>query len=159
MSQNNAPQDVLALIEADHRTVENLFSQAETAQDNNQLYSYFNQLYKELSLHTRAEELVFYPAMREYEELEDLIAEAEEEHVEAKELLEELKLLSPEAAEFKTKLSQLKDAVQHHVEEEESEIFEAVRECMGDVELQQLQGDFANAKKMIQADVESAMSS
>ncbi|ARV59335.1 hemerythrin [Nostocales cyanobacterium HT-58-2] len=149
-------QDILSLIEAEHRQVEQLFTAVETA-GNNKLYDFFNQIYKALNLHTRAEELVFYPAMQEYEETRKYIQEAEEEHEEANVLLEELKVLKPTDSEFKTKMSDLKKAVQHHVKEEESEIFSAVRQCMNQEQLTQLGREFQEAKAKIEQDVEIAM--
>lgn len=149
-------KDILSLIEAEHRQVEQLFAEIETA-ENTKLYDYFNQIYKALNLHTRAEELVFYSAMQEYEETRKYIQEASEEHEEANALLEELKLLKPTDSEFKTKMSDLKKAVQHHVEEEESEIFSAVRKCMNQEQLTQLGQEFQEAKAKIEEDVEVAM--
>jgi hemerythrin superfamily protein len=145
--------DVFDLIKADHRQVEKLFSQIETAKDAAQKYDYFNQLYQELNLHAETEELVFYPAMREYEETQDLVEAAEAEHVEAKELLEEIQYLSPESAEFKHKISQLKQAVQDHVEEEENEIMPKVSQSMNKKELQQLAQEFKQTKSRIQEDM------
>ncbi|WP_017317416.1 hemerythrin domain-containing protein [Mastigocladopsis repens] len=149
-------KDILALIEAEHRQIEQLLAEAENAK-NTQLYNYFNQIYKALNLHTGAEELVFYPAMQEYEETKKYILEAEEEHEETKALLEELKVLKPNDSEFKTKMSDLKKAVQHHVKEEESEIFSAVQKCMNQEQLIQLGQEFQEAKAKLEEDVEVAM--
>lgn len=151
-------QDILSLIEAEHRQVEQLFTKIETA-ENTKLYDYFNQIYKALNLHTRAEEFVFYPVMQEYEETRKYIQEAQEEHEQAKALLEELKVLKPAESEFKTKMSELKKAVQHHVQKEESEIFSAVRQCMNQKQLTQLGQEFQEAKPKIEEDVEVAMTS
>jgi len=149
-------EDILSLIEAEHRQVEQLFAKIETA-ENTKLYDYFNQIYKVLNLHTRSEEFVFYPAMQEYEETRKYIQEAQEEHEQAKALLEELKMLKPTESEFKTKMSELKKAVQHHVQEEEREIFSAVRKCMNQKQLAQLGREFQEAKPKIEEDVEVAM--
>src|SRR6476619_1473067 len=130
-------QDILELIATDHREVEQIFAQLENASSLEQLYQLFNQLYKELNLHSRAEELVFYPSLREYEDTDDMIEEAESEHEDAAALLEELKALSPDLPEFKAKIAELKEAVQHHVQEEEAEVFETARDCMDDQQLKQ----------------------
>ena len=150
--------NILELIQSDHRKVENLFSEIENANDDDRVYGYFNQLYKELTLHSHSEEMTLYPAMREYEETEDMIEEAEEEHVEAEELLEEIKSLSPGSTEFKAKIRELKEAVMHHVEEEETEIFPAVSECMSDEEMQELAEEFQEVKSKLQSDVTDAVS-
>lgn len=150
-------KDILVLIEADHREVEKLFAEIENAKGAKKAQEIFNQIYKELNLHTKAEELVLYPAMQEYEETQEYIEEAEQEHNSAKILLEEMKALSPNDSEFKDKMQQLKEAVMHHVEEEEEEVFEAVRDCMDDKELQELGQEFQDAKARLEPDIKVIM--
>ncbi|SRR5579883_1202753 len=148
--------DILSLIEAEHRQVEQLFAEIEKAKKG-KLHEHFNQIYKALNLHARAEELVFYPAMREYDETEEYVEEAEQEHEEVSVLLEEIKALQPTDSQFQEKLSELKEAVQHHVEEEESEIFSAVRECMDEQQLTELGQEFQKAKAKLEPDIEAAL--
>ncbi|BAT53838.1 hemerythrin HHE cation binding domain-containing protein [Nostoc sp. NIES-3756] len=148
--------DILSLIEAEHRQVEQLFTQIEKAKGN-KIPSYFQEIYKALNLHARTEELAFYPALREYEETQEYIEEAEEEHEDVSVLLEEIKAMKPNDPEFLEKISELKQAVQHHVEEEESEIFDAVRECMSEEQLTALGEEFKKAKAKLEPDVEAAL--
>ena len=148
--------DILSLIEAEHRQVEKLFAEAEKAKGA-KLVEQFNQIYIALNLHARTEELVFYPALRDYEETEQYVEEAEEEHEEVSVILEEIKVLKPTDPEFKEKMSELKEAVEHHVEEEESEIFNAVRECMSEKELSELGQEFQEAKVKLMPDIEAAL--
>lgn len=156
MAKASKQADILSLIEADHRKVETLFAEIEQA-DAAGMYACFNQIYKELTLHAEAEEIVFYPALQEFEETEEYIEEAEEEHEEARVLLEEMKALRPEDPEFKSKLMALKEAIQHHVQEEESEIFEAVRSCMDGETLMELAEEFTDVKRKYEQEVETAM--
>ncbi len=149
-------KDILALIEADHRKVEDLFAELAGTKDAKKGQQIFKQIYKELTLHSKAEELVFYPAMQEFDETQEYVEEAEEEHNSVKILLEQMKALKPNDAEFQTKIQHLKESVTHHVEEEESEIFEAVRECMDDEELEQLAQEFQAAKARLESDVQIA---
>ncbi|MDZ8089828.1 MAG: hemerythrin domain-containing protein [Nostoc sp. DedQUE12b] len=148
--------DILSLIEAEHRQVEKLFAEAEKAKGA-KLVEQFNQIYIELILHARTEELVFYPALREYEETEQYVEEAEEEHEEVSVILEEIKGLKTTKPEFKEKMSELKEILEHHVEEEESEIFNAVRECMSDQELTELGQEFQETKAKLVSNVEAAL--
>jgi hemerythrin superfamily protein len=150
-------KDVLALIEADHRKVEELFEQLEKAKSAKKTYEFLTQIYKEVNLHARAEELVFYPAMREYDETTEFIEEAESEHEEAEILLEQIKGMSPSDEQFQDKIEQLKEAIQHHVEEEESEIFKAVRECMDADQLKSLGQEFQEAKSKLEQEVVAAI--
>ncbi|MBE8991098.1 hemerythrin domain-containing protein [Nostoc sp. LEGE 12450] len=148
--------DILALIEAEHRQVEKLFAEVEKAKGE-KLVEQFNQIYVALILHARTEELVFYPALREYEETEQYVEEAEEEHEEVSVILEEIKALKPTDPEFKEKMSELKETFEHHTEEEESEIFNAVRECMSDKELTELGQEFQETKAKLVSNVEAAL--
>ncbi|MBD2460882.1 hemerythrin domain-containing protein [Oscillatoria sp. FACHB-1407] len=149
--------DILSLIEADHRTAEKIFAEAEGAKGAKKMQECFDQLYKELNLHAYAEELVFYPAMQDHEETQEYIEEAEEEHNSVKILLEEMKSLEIGGSEFKTRMMHLKESIMHHVEEEESEIFEAVRGCMGEEELMELGQEFQAAKGRMEAEVEESL--
>lgn len=149
-------KDILSLIEADHRKVEELFAELESS-DGKEAISLFNEIFKSLELHARSEELVFYPAMREYDGLENLIAEAESEHTAAKILLEQMKSFNPNDDEFQVKLGHLKESVMHHVQEEESEIFDAVRECMNEDELMSLGEEFQAVQPKIIDDVEALL--
>lgn len=149
--------NIIELIEQDHRKVESLFKQIKTAKDSKKSIKLFNEIYQEVNLHAKAEELVFYPAMREYDETVEYIEEAEEEHEGAEVLLEEMKDFNPKDAEFKEKLEELEAAILHHVEEEEGEIFEAVRKCINEEQLQALGKEFQAAKSKLQKEVQEAL--
>jgi hemerythrin superfamily protein len=149
--------DILSLIELDHRATEQLFDELEGTKAKKKTQELFNQIYKELTLHAKAEELVFYPAMMEYDETKQYVEEAEEEHNSVKILLEQMKALEPNDSEFENKMMNLKESVLHHVEEEESEIFDAVRERMDDQQLQKLGEEFQAAKSRLQSDVEAQL--
>lgn len=156
MAKSQAATDILSLIEADHREVEQLFEKAEKAKGK-KLQDSFKQIYKAMSLHAQAEEVVFYPAMREYEETAQYIEEAEEEHTSVKVMLEQMKAMKPNDEDFTDMMMDLKDAIMHHVEEEESEIFETIRECMDDALLQDLGQEFQQAKANLEADIEALL--
>ncbi|MEH2166140.1 MAG: hemerythrin domain-containing protein [Nostoc sp.] len=147
--------DVLALIEAEHRKVEKLFAEAEKAKGAN-LVDQFNQIYIALILDARIKELVFYPALREYAETEQYVEEAKEEHEEVSVILEEIKALKPTNPQFKEKMSELKEALEHHVEEE-SKIFNAVRECISDKELTELGQEFQETQAKLVSNVKAAL--
>ena len=89
-------------------------------------------------MHTQIEEQIFYPALRSFEETKDLIPEAFEEHQEVKDILEEMSSLNPGNDEFMDKLTELRDSVEHHVEEEEGEMFPKAEQVLGQSRLQEL---------------------
>ncbi len=148
--------NILSLIEEDHREVEQLFEEFDSAKGR-RLQTLFNQIYMEMTLHAHAEELSFYPAMREYEETAKFIEEAEQEHNSVKILLEQMHSLKPGDAEFKTKMSHLKESMLHHIEEEEEEIFPVVTDCMDEAELEKLGQEFQAVKERWRADLQAAM--
>src|SRR4029453_2921703 len=107
----------------------------------------FDKIDTELEIHTHIEETVFYPAIEEQEQLKDMVAEALEEHHQAKELLEQLEKLRADDHDFGSKLQQLMEAVEHHIEEEEEgEMFPQIRELFDEDELEQLGEDLESAK-------------
>ena len=146
--------DILDLIKKDHRQIETLFSEVETTDDTQKLYQCFNQLYEEISLHTEVEEQTFYPAIRDYcEDADELVDEAQGQHDEAKQLLEEIESLSPTSAEFQAKIRELKQAIQHHVQEEETQVFSQARQCMSEAKRLQLGNEFEAVKSQLQSEM------
>ncbi len=110
--------DAIALLKADHRKVEELFSQYEGARTANQKLKLAQQICLELAVHARIEEEIFYPACRG--EIEgDLLDEAHVEHDGAKVLLAEIAAATPADTFFDAKVMVLSEMIEHHVKEEE----------------------------------------
>jgi hemerythrin superfamily protein len=99
-----------------------------------------------LEIHAHIEETVFYPALEEHEELKQMVAEALEGHEEVKTLLAEIEDLGSESYDFGAKLQELMEAVEHHVSEEEGEMFPKVRDVFEESELAQLGKELESAK-------------
>ena len=137
--------DPFELLKADHRKVEQLFSQLESASGKQKL-QVFDQIRTELELHTHIEEKIFYPALEEPEETHDLALEAYEEHAVVKNLLKELGRAKSASDEWEAKAKVLQENVEHHVEEEENELFEKAESALGEEELEEL-GDRMAAEK------------
>jgi hemerythrin superfamily protein len=138
--------DALEILKQDHQKVKKLFGEATHASDRNKRKDLFDQIDTELEIHAHIEETIFYPAVEEHEEFKDMVAEALEEHQEAKTLLDELEELGTDDHEFGSKLQQLMQAVEHHVEEEEGKMFPKIQEIFADDELEQLGQDLESAK-------------
>ncbi len=126
--------DAIAILKQDHRDVEDLFEQFEDAATLSQQQKIAGQICEALRLHAEVEEEIFYPAAREAIEDSDLIDEAEVEHGSAKMLMEQIESgnLTPEM--FRANVMVLKEYIQHHVEEEEKEIFKQVKASKLDLE-------------------------
>ena len=111
-------QDAIALLKADHRTVEELFEKFESASGSSNKRKIANQICLELTVHTKIEEEIFYPACEGKIE-EDLLKEAYVEHDGAKVLIAEIEAGNPEDEYYDAKVKVLSEQIEHHVEEEE----------------------------------------
>jgi len=109
--------DAIALLKADHRKVENLFALYERAKGRDRKKALADQVCLELSVHTKIEEDIFYPACRE--KLKDaLMNEASVEHDGAKVLIAEIEASDPEDEFYDAKVKVLSEMIKHHVKEE-----------------------------------------
>jgi iron-sulfur cluster repair protein YtfE (RIC family) len=137
--------DVIKLLEADHREVEDLFTKAESTSGAAK-QQVVTKIASELTLHAEVEEQIVYPAMREVG-LNDMVDEAEQEHGRVKELVAQLETMDATTDAVDSVLAELKADVQHHVEEEESEAFPKFRDALEQAELQTLGARVEEAKQ------------
>jgi hemerythrin-like domain-containing protein len=144
--------NALELLKQDHDKVSDLFEDVDDADTIETKREIFARVKSELQLHARIEETIFYPAFQHKEGFEDLIAEAYEEHQEMKDLLADIDALLGEALredaeeEFEDKFDELVDCVEHHVDEEENELFPRIEETMSEAELEALGARLEQAK-------------
>ena len=128
-------ENVVDLIMADHREVEKLFGRLKDEPDQRpMLVPVVTTL---LIAHSRAEETEVYPVARDEAGQADNVAHSQEEHAEAEELLERLKVMDHHSEEFTSTLEELIAAVTHHVEEEESSVLPGMRRNLSEERLQQ----------------------
>jgi len=117
----------MQLLKQDHRTVKELFAEYARLDDGDgvQKDRLWQQINEELTIHAEIEERLFYPAVRDVktDEAEDLVNEAVEEHHIVKTLLEELSGMTAGEDTFDAKMKVLKETVEHHIAEEEKEMF------------------------------------
>ena len=116
--KNGTPKDAIALLKADHRQVEEWFSEFEKAKDDKRKLALAKQICNALKVHTQIEEEIFYPAFLESTEDEDTHHEAEVEHTGAKKLIAEIEA-SPSDGYFAARVTVLSEMIKHHVKEEE----------------------------------------
>jgi hemerythrin-like domain-containing protein len=129
--------DAFELLKADHRKVSELFDSLEAASGKEKL-NVFNQIKTELELHAQIEEKIFYPALEKPEETHDLTLEAYEEHKTVKSLLAELSRSKTANDEWQAKAKVLRENVEHHVDEEENELFDKANDALSDEEIEAL---------------------
>jgi hemerythrin superfamily protein len=113
--------DAIALLKADHRKVEELFEKFETATRDGSKERIAKQICMELTVHSKIEEEIFYPACKDAVE-EDLIDEAYVEHDSAKVLIAEIEAGGPDEHYYDAKVKVLSEQIEHHVEEEEKRV-------------------------------------
>ena len=113
--------DAVALLKADHRKVEDLFAKFEAAKGDGKKQALAEQICMELTIHTKIEEDIFYPACEGKVE-EDLLKEAYVEHDAAKVLIAEIEAGGPDDEFYDAKVKVLSEEIEHHVEEEEKRV-------------------------------------
>jgi hemerythrin superfamily protein len=132
-----ASVNAVQMLKADHQKVKELFEQFEQAGD--RAYAkkreIAEQVFEELEIHTKLEEEIFYPAMQERggKEGEELIAESIQEHHVVDVLMAEMHKLDAKDDEWEAKFTVLQENVEHHVEEEEGEMFPMAQEKLGEI--------------------------
>ena len=137
--------DAFNLLKADHRKVEELFSQLESASGQAKM-RVFEQIKMELELHTHIEEKIFYPALEKPKQTHDLTLEAYEEHDVVKKLLQQMSKAKSATEEWQAQAKVLQENVEHHVEEEETELFEKAEAALSEEQIEAL-GEQMEAEK------------
>jgi hemerythrin superfamily protein len=150
-------QDAIALLKADHKAVKELFKQVEETSERAkaQLQRLGDQICAELTVHTQIEEEVFYPAVQErtkrgHKEEKDLVLESYEEHAAAKKVIEDIRATEPGDDSYKPKITTLSEMVDHHVKEEEHDLFPSVKELFDEDELVELGQRLSELKARLQ---------
>ena len=127
--------DAIALLTEDHKKVKDLFEKFEKLSDRSKVNKkkIADQICLELTVHTQVEEEIFYPAVREPIKDDDLMDEAMVEHASAKDLIAQISDMDPGDDLYDAKVKVLSEQIEHHVEEEEGEMFPKVRKAKVDL--------------------------
>jgi len=118
--------NAIEMLEKDHKEVSKLFSKFEKARGAAAKQDLVNQIGDALAIHATIEERHFYPAVRE-KRTEDILLESLEEHLAIKRVIADLLRMSPDDESYDAKVTVLKEEVEHHVEEEEKDLFPKVK--------------------------------
>ncbi len=151
-------KDAISLLKGDHEKVRKLLAQLgkASARALSRREELLQAIEQEIKIHTTIEEEIFYPAFRDAAEKQDdkkLYFEAVEEHHVVDTVLPELKGTAVASDEFAAKAKVLKDLVEHHAEEEETQMFPRARKLMDRQELVRLGEELAKAKISIREGV------
>jgi hemerythrin-like domain-containing protein len=146
------PEDAIEMLKADHEKVLDLFKQYTTASDEHTKRGIAEEVFFELETHAQLEEQLFYPAFEEEadEEGEKLVEEARKEHQAVKDLIEELRSLATQDKQFDAKFRELMENVEHHIEEEETEMFPQAEEMLAE-QVEELRDEMQELKQQLTA--------
>jgi hemerythrin superfamily protein len=128
--------DAIELLESQHREVKSLFKMCEKASGDGRR-QLFEKIADDLAVHAALEEKHFYPTTKSAR-TGDLLAQAVEEHLSVKRIIADMLEMDPAAAQFDAKLAVLTEQVEHHIEEEEGELFPKAKEMLSADELEDL---------------------
>ena len=144
--------DAIALLEQDHKKVKKLLTQLEetTERAAKSRTELLEEIVMELKAHTAIEEQVFYPAFKQEadEEGKQLVAESLQEHQRVKDLIEELRELDVDDETFDVRFHELMENVEHHVEEEESEMLPEAEMVLAE-QAEELMEDMQEVKRQL----------
>jgi len=148
-------QDAITLLTDDHKAVQKLFKEYEKLTQNDadeeEKAALAKQICMELAVHTQIEEEIFYPAVRDAIEETDLLDEAEVEHASAKDLIAQLGAMAPGEELYDAKVTVLGEYVNHHITEEQDEMFPKVKK--GKLDTAALGAELLERKQELQAEL------
>lgn len=127
-SQSGFPVDQpLEALKADHAFVKQLFERYTTTQDKQVKEEAGPRILELLEMHANLEETVFYPAVHDVDA--SLVDHSEQEHQEARQMMEQLKGMQVGSPEYDQMMVQLRDSIMHHVQSEEQSLFPKVQQA------------------------------
>jgi hemerythrin superfamily protein len=145
--------DATQLLKKDHKDVKALFKEFEhlSGRATQKKQDVVTQICQALTVHAQVEEELVYPLLKALrpQEVKDLVAEAAEEHKVAKTLIGEIEMLSPDDEQYEAKVTVLGEYVQHHVKEEEQELFPKARRHLSAKRLAELGEQIAARKEAL----------
>lgn len=152
--------DAITLLKEDHQKVKGIFGELEKAEDPKTRKSLFAELMKELSIHERIEEEIFYPAVEaraKEKKTEELIVESYVEHAFVDTISQDILKTDYGSEVWPAKLKVMKENVEHHAfEEEEEKLFPKVRQLFSKDELEELGAEMMELKEDAMEEVEEA---
>ena len=152
---SNQSQDAIALLKEDHRTVEKLFEEFQSAKGDGRKEKLAQQICLELSVHATIEEEIFYPAC-EGKVDDDLLKESYVEHDAAKVLIAEISAGEPSDEFYDSKVKVLSEEIEHHVQEEEKRLEGLFAQAKkAGLDMDALGEQLATRKKELQAEIEA----
>jgi len=145
--------NAIDLLKSQHREVSKLFSKIEKTEDASDKSELFNEIADKLAVHAAIEEHHFYPAVKA-KRTEDILLESLEEHLGIKRVIADLMEVDAEDETFDAKVKVLKEQVEHHVEEEESDLFPKVKRLFDKDQLEAMGQEMSAEQAELEAEGE-----
>jgi hemerythrin superfamily protein len=146
--------DAITLLKTDHASVKKLFESEKklTETDGKKKEAIFNQIKAALTVHATIEEEIFYPAVKaaRSKNVKDEVREAYEEHKQIKSLLAQIAGITSFDETYDMKIKVLMEDVEHHVKEEETEMFPDARKFLGEKRLMELGAQLEARKQQLE---------
>lgn len=132
--------DAIEILETEHRRFEALLKRGEetTERARSERSELLKRITEELNAHERMEEQVLYPALQSHPQARDIVLEGYQEHHVADLIVDELHAVATDDEQWAAKFKVLKENIEHHIQEEEGEMFRAARGIFSRDELQEL---------------------
>ena len=155
-STRSRDADAVSLLKADHRQVEEWFSQFSKTHSSARKQQLADKICDALTAHTTIEEEIFYPAFLEATQDKDMHHEAVVEHDGAKKLIAEIQSMSASDDYFDARVTVLSEMIKHHVKEEEQPGGMFAEAKKSDMDLQSLGAQLRDRKKELLSDAKAA---
>ncbi len=142
--------DAIALLKDDHDRVKKMLADGEQTTERAEVgrTELFAKLKEEMLIHERIEEEIFYPALKEHPKAKEIVLESFEEHHVVDEIMGELEATPVTDEQWSAKFKVMKENIEHHIEEEEGEMFQQAREMFSTQELEALGARMMELKKL-----------
>jgi hemerythrin-like domain-containing protein len=142
--------DAIRLLKDDHGRVKKMLADGEetTERAEKTRSEVFAKIKEEMLVHERIEEEIFYPALKEHPKAKEIVLEGFEEHHVVDEIMGELEATDVTDEQWGAKFKVMKENIEHHIEEEEGEMFKAARQVFSTDELEELGARMLQLKKL-----------
>jgi iron-sulfur cluster repair protein YtfE (RIC family) len=149
-TQGGAHVNAIDLLEEDHRKVKKMLADGERTTERAEVTrsDLYATLRREMETHERIEEEIFYPALKQHPKARDIVLEGFEEHHVVDEIMGELGATDVTDETWAAKFKVMKESIEHHIEEEEGEMFPKARQAFDKDELEALGGRMLELKQL-----------
>jgi hemerythrin-like domain-containing protein len=148
LEARRSAMDALTLLKEDHDRIKPLLAELKETTDRAEKTrgELFSRIKQELTVHEIIEEEIFYPTLKEHPKAKEIVLEGYEEHDVVSRLMGELDGMDATEEEWGPKAKVMAENIEHHIEEEEGEMFKAARQVFERDELEELGERMAQRK-------------